>query len=125
MCFHPARATVSRRRRVQRHRQAPSLPPLAVLDLSKPGERQAHDFLVRATNGRDRMWDLRTLQRQSDVLLCVVRWVHPEKMTESFSLAELSLTETAVHWRYYPSAEAARAEIARRYTEPTASADLA
>jgi len=89
-------------------------PPLALLDLSKPAELQAHDFLVRATSGRDRMWELKTLRRQGDVLLCVVRWVHPDKTTQPFSLAEVSLTEIAVRWRYYGSAVAARAEMEQR-----------
>ena len=44
MCCHIRSASVSRRRRIK-VRQAPMLPPLAMLDLSKPGELQAHEFL--------------------------------------------------------------------------------
>ncbi|PSM31478.1 hypothetical protein [Haliangium sp. UPWRP_2] len=110
MCFY-ARHASSSRRRLLRRRQAPPMPPLALLDLSKPGERQAHDFLVRATSGRDRMWELKTLRRRGDVLLCVVRWVHLDKPALRFSLAEVSLTETAIRWQYYSSAEAARANL--------------
>jgi hypothetical protein len=117
MCFYARHATSSRSRLLRR-RQAPPLPPLALLDLSNPGERQAHDFLVRATTGRDRMWELRTLHRQGDVLLCVVRWVNPAKTAQPFSLAEVSLTEIAVRWRFYASAVAARAEMEQFENRP-------
>lgn len=113
MCFRPNRATVSHRRPPQR-RQAPTLPPLAMLDLSKPGERQAHDFLLRATTGRDRMWYLISLRRRRDVLQCVVRWRHPSNNAEAFSLAEVSLTEIAVRWRYFENPESARVEMEQR-----------
>lgn len=118
MCFYARHATSSRRRSLRR-RQTPPMPPLAVLDLSKPAERQAHDFLVRATSGRDRMWELRTLRRQSDWLLCVVRWVHPDDVAKSFALAEVSLTETAVCWRDYATSEAAHLEMARHFAPAT------
>ena len=36
-------------------RTAPSLSSLVTLDLSKPGERRAHDFLCYATDQRDPM----------------------------------------------------------------------
>jgi len=111
MCFRPHGATASRRRRSRHHRPAPTLPPLAMLDLSKPGERQAHDFLLRATKGRDRMWTLITLRRREDVLLCVLRWLAPDDKTRAFSLAEVSLTETAVYWRNFATAAAAQSEL--------------
>ena len=85
-----------------------------MLDLSKPGERQAHDFLMRATSGSDRIWELLDMRRLGDVLLCVVRWVHPEKTTKPFSLAEVSLTESAVCWRKFASAQAAVTEMRQR-----------
>ena len=118
MCFRPNGATASRRRRPPRLRQAPTLPPLAMLDLSKPGERQAHDFLCRATSRRDRMWNVFSLRRRGDVLFCVVRWIHPDKLTEPFALAEVGLTAIAVHWWYFASLEAARAELERRIAAP-------
>ena len=93
-----------------------------MLDLSKPDERQAHDFLCRATSNRDRMWEVFDLRRQSNTLLCVVRWVHPDKATKPFSLAEVSLTETAVCWQYYATAEAARFEMEQRCAESPAPA---
>jgi hypothetical protein len=92
-----------------------------MLDLSKPGERQAHDFLLRATSKHERMWELLTLHRQGDVLLCVVRWVHPDNRAKPFSLAEVSLTAIAVHWRDYVSSAAARAEMYRLSATPETS----
>lgn len=103
----------------------PALPPLAVLDLGKPAERQAHDFLYRTTSERDRMWTLITLRRHGDVLLCVVRWAHPESPAKSFALAEVSLTEIAVCWRDYPSIEPAREEMERRSAVSTLCEDAA
>ena len=98
MCCHIRSASVSRRRQVKL-RKTPTLPPLGILDLSKPGERQAHEFLLRTTNKRDQMWTVLDLRRHGNVLLCVVRWVHPADASKPFALAEVSLTETAVHWR--------------------------
>ena len=112
MCFRTRSATASRPR--PQHRQAPTLPPLAMLDLSKPGERQAHDFLLHATNPKDRMWTVIDVRRHGDVLLCVVRWAHPERKTKPFALAEVSLAAAAVRWRDYESAEPARAEMMQR-----------
>ena len=123
MCFRPNSATASRRR--PKRRQAPMLSALAMLDLSKLGERQAHDFLGRATSQRDQMWTLITLRRHGDVLLCIVRWAHPESPATPFSLAEVSLTEIAVCWRDHPSIEAARTEMNRHCAVPAMSKDAA
>ena len=114
MCFRPNGATTSRRRRSLRRRPAPALPPLAMLDLSKPGERQAHDFLCRATGKHDRMWKLLGVRRSEGVLYCLVRWAHPDNPAKPFSLAEVSLTKTALCWRNYASDDAARSEMERR-----------
>ena len=112
MCCHIKSASVSRRRQVKL-RKAPTLPPLAMLDLSKPGEREAHEFLLRATNPKDRMWTVIDVRRHGDMLLCVVRWAHPERKTKPFALAEVSLTEAAVRWRDYPCVASAQAEMER------------
>lgn len=68
------------------------------------------------------MWSLFDLRRHGGVLLCAVRWVHPHDAAKPFALAEVSLTETAVFWRDYATAEVVRAELARRCAEPAASA---
>jgi len=111
MCCHIRSASVSRRRRIKA-RPAPTRPPLAMLDLSKPGERQAHEFLLRTTNPKDQMWTILDMRRHGDVLLCVVRWTHPNDESKPFALAEISLTETAVCWRDYATAEVAVQKLA-------------
>lgn len=118
MCCHVRRARVSRRQRPRRFNVSPS-PPLAMLDLGKSAERDAHDFLLRATSQRDCMWRLLDMRRQGDKLLCIVRWVHGDEVAEPFSLAEVSLIERAVCWRDYVTVEATRAELARRCDQTT------
>lgn len=107
MCCHVRSASASRRR----HRPKVPSQPLALLDLSKPCERQAHDFLVRATSKPDRMWQVLGMHRRGDVLLCVVRWVRCKRTPMPFALVNLSLTEAAVCWRDYVSAETALTEM--------------
>ncbi len=115
MCCHIKSASVSRHRQVKL-RKAPTLPPLAMLDLSKPGERQAHEFLLRTIDPNDKMWTILDVRRHGDVLLCVVRWAHPERKTKPFALAEVSLTEASVRWRDFVSATAACSEMQRQLT---------
>ena len=113
MCCHIKSASVSRHRQVKL-RKAPTLPPLAMLDLSKPGERQAYEFLLRTTDPKDQMWTILDVRRHGDMLLCVVRWVCPAKKAKPYALVEVSLTEAAVRWRDYSTAEAAWSDLERR-----------
>lgn len=109
----PARhASPSRRPPVPR--SAPNLPSLATLDLSKPSEKRAHDFLLYATDKRDPMWTLLDVQRHADVLLCVVRWACPHRDTKPFAVAEVSLIESAVRWKHYATKAEAKKESQRR-----------
>jgi len=85
-----------------------------MLDLSKPGEREAHEFLLRTIDPKDQMWTILDVRRHGDVLLCVVRWAHPATKRKPYALAEVSLTEVAVRWRDYATAESAQAEMERR-----------
>ena len=124
MPCHVRRASVSSRRNqriFEASRPSPASPqqplPLAVLDLDKASERDAHDLLLRAGSQLDPMWTLLDMRRQASSLLCVVRWSYPSNTAKPFSLAEVSLTEKAVFWRYYPTADAARAEMDRRCAE--------
>jgi len=113
MCFRSVSATVSRRRR-QPRRQSPTLPPLALLDLSQVGERQAHDFLLWATRKRDGMWEMISLRRQGGSLLCVVRWLRVANARHAFSVATIGLTALAVSWRDHGTVKEARAELEQR-----------
>ena len=95
-----------------------------MLDLSKPGEQEAHGFLLRATSKRDRIWTVLNLRRHGDVLLCVVRWMHPDDESKPFALAEVSLTEAAVCWRDYATVKDARVELEQRCADsPLPQAD--
>ena len=116
MCCHIRSASASRRRQIKM-RRAPTLPPLAMLDLSKQGELQAHEFLLRTTDPKDQMWTILDVRRHGDVLLCVVRWVSPAKKTKPFALAEVSLTEASVRWRDFASEERARRALASWHAE--------
>lgn len=119
MVCHVRSASGSSRRHRQHARRAPSLPPLAVLDLDKPAERQAHDFLCRAGSKRDRLWALLDARRHEGNLLCVVRFAYPDDAAKPFALAAVSLVEKAVYWRCHPTAEAAHAEMDRRCAAPS------
>lgn len=77
------------------------------LNLQRPGERFMHDYLVRATRGREAMWRLFSFRRHGAVLLCVVQWLHETGKTNSYSLVTLELTETTLRWRDFPTVEAA------------------
>ena len=90
-----------------------------MLDLSKPGEREAHEFLLRTIDPKDKMWTILDVRRLGDVLLCVVQWVCPVKKSKPYALAEVSLTESAVRWRDYPEVEVARSELRQRCAEQT------
>jgi len=117
MVCHARSASLLACRRRKRTVLSPPLRPLAMLDLEKPTERQAHEFLCRATSKRsksDQLWQLLDMRRQGGTLLCVVRWIHPEDAKKPFALAEVSLTERAVCWQCYETAEAARGGMDRR-----------
>lgn len=65
------------------------------------------------------MFDLRRL---GDTLLRSIQWMNHNKTAKPFSLAEVNLTETAVCWQYYATAEAARAEMEQRCAETAPAA---
>jgi hypothetical protein len=82
-----------------------------VLDLEKPDERAAHDFIRRVCSGRWPMWRLLGMRRHGRMLLLAVEWLRSGR-DERFALVRLSLTELAARWHYFPSAAAARATLA-------------
>ena len=86
---------------------------LPVLNLDKPREREAHDFLVQVTSKRDRMWWLIDLRRYDPALLCRVRWANRQDAAKPLSQVEVSLTERAVCLRDYATADAARKALRR------------
>jgi hypothetical protein len=95
-------------------------PPViaAKLDLSKPGEAWAEDYLRRASTGSDAFWRPLGIRRADAALFVAVRWLIGKK-SECYSIVTISLTEHAVSWRKYPSAKAARAALADIERKPT------
>ena len=76
----------------------PNTKPSAVLDLSKPGEKSAHDFLVRATTGRNPLFRALAIRRKGQSLLVAV-----ETVNASYLVLRLSLTSNRLTWRYFLS----------------------
>ena len=107
-CHVPATSVSFRRRAISQMR-----PPAiaAKLDLSKPGEAWAEDYLRRASTGSDAFWRPLGIRRADAALLVAVRWLIGKKR-ERFSVVTISLTEHAVSWRKYPSGKAAKAALA-------------
>lgn len=87
-------------------------PIAATLDLSQPAERAAYDLLRRFCTGRWPIWRLLALRRGDGVLCAAVEWVSG-KARQRFAVAELSLREAAVCWRYFPSAAATRKSLSQ------------
>ncbi len=115
-CHVPA-TSVSFRRRSLYQMRPPAI--AAKLDLLKPGEAWAEDFLRRSSTGSDAFWRPLGIRRDAAALFVVVRWLIGKK-SERFSVVTISLTEHAVSWRKYPSGKAARAALAVIDREPTA-----
>ena len=117
MACHVPSATVPRGRLSQPHRKVPTL--VAVLNLADPQERAAHDLLRRFCTGRWPIWRLLALRRGDGVLYAAVEWVRGLARSR-FAMAELSLREEAVCWRYFPSAAAARQSLSQTGREQAA-----
>jgi hypothetical protein len=72
--------------------------PSAVLDLSKPGHRSAHDFLLRATTGRNPLFRAFAISRKGQSLIVGV-----ETVSCTYLVLRLSLTSKRLTWRYFVS----------------------
>ena len=90
------------------------------LDVEEPGERFMYDYVQRATQGPEPMWRLLKSRRQGSVLLCVVQWVQRVVDTGSYSLVQLELTEPALRWKDFPTAQAATQALEQRCRVPAA-----
>lgn len=89
-CSVPA-TSVSRRRRCN---PLLSSPPkfAAVLDLTKPGERSAHDFLLRATSGCLPLFRLLSMNRRGSSLLVAIESAQGSPFVMSLSLVKTTLS---------------------------------
>lgn len=107
-CHVPATSVRSRPRRPSKSSRPPSI--VATLDLTKPGERAAHELLLGFCTGRWPLWRLLGLRRSDSTLFIAVRWVRGVQK-DCYAVAELALDRRAVCWSYFPSAASARAEL--------------
>ena len=82
----------------QRMKRRPNTKPSAVLDLSKPGELSAHEWLLRSTTGRKPLFRALAIRRKGRGLLVAV-----ETVNNSYLVLRLSLTSQRVTWRYFIS----------------------
>lgn len=103
---------------VSAHRRSPSLltspPPVAaVLDLSQPGERQAHDLLRRFASGRWPLWRLLAMRRVGQSLVAAVQWrPRSRRIPRAFSVVTVSLADVAMAWLDFPAAGEAQRALA-------------
>ena len=121
MPCHVRSTSVSSRRRQPPLPARPPAAPLALLDLSRPGERAAHDHIHRATTGRRPSWRLLGMRRHGEQLLCVVVWARRLSSPEPYGVVELDLTDAtglSAHYRAFPTKEAACAELVQRGCSP-------
>jgi hypothetical protein len=79
-CHVPATSVSSRRRSLY-----PKRPPTiaAKLDLSKPGEAWAEDYLRRASTGKEAFWRPLAIRRDDAALLVAVQWLDGEPAKRS------------------------------------------
>lgn len=89
----------------------------AALNHDDPGERQVHEYLIRATQGfggEEPMWRLLGMRRDGTALLCVVRWVQDARNPEPFSVVTMDLTAPALWWKKYATQQAAQQALEHR-----------
>ena len=87
----------------QRMKRRPNTKPSAVLDLSKPGELSAHEWLLRSTTGRNPLFRALAIRRKGRSLLVCV-----ETISCDYLVLRLSLTSHRLTWRYFVSYPDAR-----------------
>jgi len=82
----------------QRMKRRPNTKPTAVLDLSKPGELSAHEWLMRSTTGRNPLFRAFAISRKGQSLIVGV-----ETISGNYLVLRLSLTSHRLTWQYFVS----------------------
>ena len=90
----------------QRMKRGPNTKPSAVLDLSKPGELSAHEWLLRATTGLSPLFRALAVRRKGRSLHVAV-----ESVQGSCFVLSLSLVSKSLKWRHYMSQADARQAV--------------
>ncbi len=98
-------ASVSASPTVSRRKQPPKA-PLALLDLTKPGELSAHNFLRRAASGPSPLFYILAIRRRGEALLVAM-----ESAQGSAFVLTLSLVDESMSLRQCRSHEEARASL--------------
>ena len=77
-----------------------------MLDLSKPGELSAHEWLLRATTGLSPLFRALAVRRKGRSLHVAV-----ESVQGSYFVLSLSLVTKSLKWRFYMSQADARQAV--------------
>ncbi|MBL9005081.1 MAG: hypothetical protein JNJ46_12590 [Myxococcales bacterium] len=85
---------------------------LARVDLSQPGELQAHQLISRFSTGRWPRWRLLGICRQGQSLYVAVEWLR-SRASRPFSVVEVSLESVALSWKEFASARQARLALSQ------------
>ena len=106
-CHVPVTSTSSHRRLNPFSSSPPKF--AALLDLSKPGERSAHDFLLRATSGCLPLFRLLSMNRRGSSLLVAIESAQGSPFVLSLSL----IKNTLALREWYRSNDEAKEAIAQ------------
>lgn len=105
-----------RRRPLLRARTAlhAARPPVALarVDLSQPGELQAHQLISRFSTGRWPRWRLLGICREGQALYVAVEWLR-SRASRPFSVVEVSLESVALSWKEFASARQVRLALSQ------------
>ena len=80
------------RHQAKPQRRTPDLHRAVILDLSKPGEKSAHDFLLRATSGRFPLFHTLSMRRRGSLLLLAIETAHGSAYVMTLSLVTNTLS---------------------------------
>ena len=82
-----------------RRQLAPKPRPLALLDLSKPGELSVHNFLRRAASGASPLFTILSMRRRGEVLLVAMESAQGSAFVLTLSLVDetMSLRQCMSH----------------------------
>ena len=94
------------RHQAKPHRRIPDLSRAVMLDLSKPGELSAHEWLLRVTTGLSPLFRALAVRRKGRSLHVAV-----ESVQGSCFVLSLSLVTKSLKWRFYMSQADARQAV--------------
>ena len=121
MCFGPLATSASSRRRPPSLRKSP--PRIAaLLQIDKPGERQAMDRLHSYTSGQRRIWKVLAIRRDGEALRVAVEWSR-RRAAPWFALVSIGFADGVVDCRFMNSGQAARAALASESSAAPLGAD--